>query len=330
MRHSSVSRCLGIAAGAALCLGIYSCTEPEPLYCQSTADCKNGFQCNTAINTCVALDVGTDAAPKDGPAPDTKPDTATDSAPPDKGQPDVGPTPCSKHKDCKTGQFCAGSKCVVWATRTSGVTVDLKCIWGSSAADIWAVGDKGTVLRHVSGKWVQESSGTTNNLRSVWGTSSTNVWAVGDKGTILHYDGSVWKVEPKPSTGLFEWIWGSSATDIYAVGETAGVYRYDGSSWKSLSTEIGYSGFTPHGVGGSSATDVWIGAQPNSSKSGPTPRHRPSLSGTASRFTTMALNGHRCSPQMSLASRACGAPATRTSGSSRPPWVTRTTTTASA
>jgi hypothetical protein len=34
--------------------------------------------------------------------------------------------------------------------------------------------------------WSSVSSGTTQALRGVWGSSASNVWAVGDDGTILH------------------------------------------------------------------------------------------------------------------------------------------------
>ena len=39
--------------------------------------------------------------------------------------------------------------------------------------------------------WTAVPSGTTNNLRGVWGTSASDVWVVGDQ-TILHYDGVSW------------------------------------------------------------------------------------------------------------------------------------------
>jgi hypothetical protein len=32
----------------------------------------------------------------------------------------------------------------------------------------------------------------TATLRAVWGTSSADVWAVGDDATVLHYDGTSW------------------------------------------------------------------------------------------------------------------------------------------
>ncbi len=60
-------------------------------------------------------------------------------------------------------------------------------MWGSSASDVFTVGDGGTILHSDGSSWSAMSSGTTNYLRGVWGSSGSNVFAVGDLGTILHY-----------------------------------------------------------------------------------------------------------------------------------------------
>jgi hypothetical protein len=41
--------------------------------------------------------------------------------------------------------------------------------------------------------WLSVSSGTTSNLYGVWGSSASDVWAVGDS-VILHYNGANWSV----------------------------------------------------------------------------------------------------------------------------------------
>lgn len=61
------------------------------------------------------------------------------------------------------------------------------------------------------------SSGTTSWLNDVWGSSASDVFAVGDT-TILHYDGSSWsEISSRTAMFLCD-IWGSSASDIFAVG----------------------------------------------------------------------------------------------------------------
>ncbi|MBX3252334.1 MAG: hypothetical protein KF901_34490, partial [Myxococcales bacterium] len=103
--------------------------------------------------------------------------------------------------------------------------VGLNAVWGSSANDVWAVGELGTIRRIVAGdaRWRLVTSPTTARLRSVWGSGPKDVWAVGQAGTILHYDGTSWTssvaalpVGPKPE--LYG-VWGSGADDVWIVGD---------------------------------------------------------------------------------------------------------------
>jgi hypothetical protein len=48
------------------------------------------------------------------------------------------------------------------------------------------VGYGGTILHYNGTSWSSVSSGTTRFLFGVWGTSASDVWVVGDVGTILH------------------------------------------------------------------------------------------------------------------------------------------------
>jgi uncharacterized protein YjdB len=57
-------------------------------------------------------------------------------------------------------------------------------------------------------------SGTTAQLNGIWGTSATNVFAVGDVGTILHYDGSSWAPMASGTTSSLSAVGGTSATDL--------------------------------------------------------------------------------------------------------------------
>jgi hypothetical protein len=80
-----------------------------------------------------------------------------------------------------------------WSTVTIGTRSILWSIWGSSATDVWAVGDNGTILHYNGTNWTNASSATLEVLNRVWGSSSSDVWAVGGyttgtdlRGTILH------------------------------------------------------------------------------------------------------------------------------------------------
>ncbi len=122
---------------------------------------------------------------------------------------------------------------LAWTVVDSQATVVLHGIWGSSAADVWAVGDHGTI-RHIYPndlRWQVVDSPTTANLRAIWGTGPNDIWVVGDEGTILHYDGFDFKPAttqlPKGKQPNLYGIWGSGPNDVWVVGEHA-VLHYEG------------------------------------------------------------------------------------------------------
>src|SRR5262245_47431816 len=60
---------------------------------------------------------------------------------------------------------------------------------------------------------------TGNPLAAVFGTDERNVWAVGERGTILKWDGVSWRVDFSGTTASLYAIWGSGPQSIWAVGE---------------------------------------------------------------------------------------------------------------
>ncbi len=114
---------------------------------------------------------------------------------------------------------------LTWTRVDSQANVILEGVWGSSAADVWAVGRLGTI-RHITpadDRWQRIESPTSEDLHWVWGSGPSDVWAVGNGGTILHYDGRSFTrstaqlpLGPKPS---LRGIWGSGPNDVWIVGE---------------------------------------------------------------------------------------------------------------
>lgn len=119
----------------------------------------------------------------------------------------------------------------------------LRAIWGSSANDIWAGGDGGTLLHYDGATWATVDSGTTEPLVSLWGSARNDVWAVTNDGvhkpdgtaihtsTILHYDGSSWQAvrqgTVRQDVGLR--IAGSGPRDVWVGGSPP--LHYDGTAW---------------------------------------------------------------------------------------------------
>ena len=71
-----------------------------------------------------------------------------------------------------------------WSTTASGVTTQLNSIWGSDASNLYAVGDRGTLLKWNGTSWSPQVSGSSQVLNAVFG--SGNLFAVGNTGSILH------------------------------------------------------------------------------------------------------------------------------------------------
>lgn len=117
-----------------------------------------------------------------------------------------------------------------WSPSYSGTTSDLFAVWGASSADVFAVGQAGTILHYDGATWSQQPSPTTADLFALWGAASKNVFAAGAAGTILHYDGITWKPMSgaSPST-MIAGLFGFGPSDVYAVGSS--VLRFDGSQW---------------------------------------------------------------------------------------------------
>jgi len=135
----------------------------------------------------------------------------------------------------------------------SGSNQDIRGVWGSSASDVFAVGNGGTILHYDGNEWSPMVSGTSANLLYVWGTSPSDVFVTGASGTILHYDGTNWNSMSSGTTvGLWS-IWGDSSSNVYIVGDAGSVLLYDGSVWTSI-----VSGTNTYfrGIWGSSASDI--------------------------------------------------------------------------
>lgn len=83
----------------------------------------------------------------------------------------------------REGIYSLASGGTGWTQVVSGTGI--ADIWGTSASNIWAVGD--TTYHFNGSTW---APGRYGGLNAVWGSSATNVLAAGDSGTILRYQGS--------------------------------------------------------------------------------------------------------------------------------------------
>ena len=129
---------------------------------------------------------------------------------------------------------------------------------GFSATSFVVVGKAGTIIVHNNGAWSSFTTTTNDNFTAVWGSSATDIWAVGEKGAIFHFDGSSTTSHAITGmTKHLYGIWGSSATDIWAVGKDATIVHYDGTGWSLVTPPTGVN-TDLNAVWGTSGMDVWI------------------------------------------------------------------------
>lgn len=168
-----------------------------------------------------------------------------------------------------------------WTQMESGTNFVLYGVWGSSATDVFTLGEPGgrfeSAIFHYNGQaWSQQVLQDGMTLYGIWGSGPTDVFAVGygplgtlgHDGVLLHYDGSTWATMPGPGVGtedsevLFRSVWGSSGADVFAVGEIfsesyqALVAHYDGTSWSAVPLQ-GARNQVLLDVFGSSSSDVY-------------------------------------------------------------------------
>jgi hypothetical protein len=141
-------------------------------------------------------------------------------------------------------------------------------IWGSSATDIYAVGNESSVMYHYDGSAWSKVGGLPGGISftGIWGSGPADIYAVGTGSNIYHYDGSAWSAMIagiQSSVSLYA-VWGSAAGDVYAAGYKSSnglIYHYDGNAEKQWTEVKSTYGTQYNCVGGGSASNVVAGGQ---------------------------------------------------------------------
>jgi hypothetical protein len=133
----------------------------------------------------------------------------------------------------------------------------LRGVWGSSASDVWAVGDDGRILHFDGAAVTRVESATSATLHAIWGSAADDVRAVGDAGTIVRWDGRAWALEPSGTEEPLYAIWGSSPREVWAGGSAGTMLHHDGSAWSRVHSDLRQPISAIHG---SARDDVWAGA----------------------------------------------------------------------
>lgn len=132
-------------------------------------------------------------------------------------------------------------------------------IWGTSAQDMYIVGDSGLALHYDGQTWTEQPTGVSDPLFTVVGRSAGDVWAVGGliAPVMIHWDGAAWStvdlppVQPQAMQG----VWTAPDEAVY-VG---GWYGYTASldidgAWEVMETG---SALSYHAVFGDGNGSLW-------------------------------------------------------------------------
>lgn len=143
-------------------------------------------------------------------------------------------------------------------------------VHGSSANDVWLVGEKGRTTHWDGTKLEEKTSGTTGTLFGVFAIAPNDAWAVGGtpedpaqpKDVVLHWDGNAWTPEKLPeatNVALFK-VWAASKDDIYVVGDLGVIWHRKNGTWTREAKDLAQGRLTT--VNGCDATHLFaVGAR---------------------------------------------------------------------
>lgn len=177
---------------------------------------------------------------------------ATDAAP----EPDLKPPPVPLTDNlCIEDGWC-------WERPTLGFGANLNGVWGASYADVWAVGDGGTILHFDGTAWYRLPPPTSEPLVAVHGSGHDDVWAIGPRSA-LHWNGTAWSgVAGVPSIlDSFRTVHAVAKNDVWIGGNNQKLLHYDGVSWQAFFDAPGGYANDIYSIVGFAPNDVWAGGE---------------------------------------------------------------------
>jgi len=152
-------------------------------------------------------------------------------------------------------QYTGGARWEDFQVVPSCAPYPLRALWGTSATNVYGVGDTETII-HYDGTWSTQRTGA-HDLFAVYGSGANDVYAVGSAGTVLHSaDGMTWSQAPVPvTTDGLAGVWVADANHVFIVGAAGRFLLWNGTAWTS--SVIGNGGDLV-AVWGTSAANVWV------------------------------------------------------------------------
>jgi hypothetical protein len=126
---------------------------------------------------------------------------------------------------------------------------DLPSISGSSAANVFAVGKAGRILRYQGSAWSSMTAVPDYPIHDIWSDGADSLCAVGENGLVIRYDGTNWKPMASATNEHLSAVCGWGNGHYLAAGMGGTVQYYNGSTWSLLTSG------TTNGL-----NDVWCNA----------------------------------------------------------------------
>jgi hypothetical protein len=105
---------------------------------------------------------------------------------------------------------------------------DPNAVWGATEADLWLVGNGGTILRWQGRSVIPVKSPTTANLYAIWGSGPRDIWIVDQNpASVLRFVGTTYRD-----------LWRGSGASARIVGVKGFIGRVDGSGLTRVSQDL--------------------------------------------------------------------------------------------
>jgi hypothetical protein len=145
-----------------------------------------------------------------------------------------------------------------WGPEATDLTLGvMNDVWGLDAADVWAVGLGGTIVRRdTSGKWMPETAQFMHppDIFAVWGLTTSQLYAASSSGVLFSAGDKNWSNPPLAPTQNCTGIWGfHDANNVYASTGGTVYYPNGGHSWLAG----GAAAFGEDRVWGTNFTDLY-------------------------------------------------------------------------
>lgn len=115
--------------------------------------------------------------------------------------------------------------------------LELTSLWAARPDELWlTAAGQAFAFRLKGGAWTREPTGAPGALRALGGTGADDLWAVGEKGTVVHWDGARWAAHSTGVTSSLNGVWAGAKDHAWVVGDGGVSLWWNGRRWSAVNT----------------------------------------------------------------------------------------------